>query len=102
MQHNSRPPPRDPLAETWPDDPDGRPLSDRQVEYLLGVIERLEKQVPSAEDVAYLKRKREEDEAISYLWGLIKKHAPWVATVSALIGSAVAYVLTHNFHITNK
>ncbi len=106
MPNSTRPPPRDPLAETWPEDAAGVPVTEKQAEYLLGVIDRLEKHIAehtlSEDDLAYLKRKRQEDEHFAYLWQMVKRHAPWVATVCAFLSWAVTYVLTHNFHVSNK
>lgn len=99
---NSKQPQRDPLGDTWPEELDGVPATERQIEYLMRHIERLERQMPSEEDMAYLRRKKQEDEHVTYLWALTKRHAPWVAAVAAMLSWAVTYILTHNFHVSSK
>jgi hypothetical protein len=101
-------PPHDPRAvrrildETVPDDHHGQPATEKQIEYLLRQIELLEKQIPSPEDIAYLQRKREEDEHAMYVVQMIKKHFPWLAIVGSAIASGVYYLLTHTITISNR
>lgn len=101
MQHQ-KPPPRDSLSETWPEDHDGAPLTERQAAYFLDELERLRKKMPSEEDLAYLQRKREEDEHARYVVRMIKQHFPWLAIVGSAIASGVYYLLTHTITISNK
>jgi hypothetical protein len=101
-------PPHDPRAvrrildETVPDDPSGKPITERQLDYLVDQLALLEKHIPSDEDLAYLKRKREEDEHATYVVQMIKKHFPWIAIVGSAIASGVYYLLTHTITISNK
>jgi hypothetical protein len=97
--------PRQFLDETLPDDIAGEqmhPISERQLAYFLDQMDLLKQQIPSAEDLAYLRRKREEDQHMTWIWAMTKKHFPWVAAVITVGGSAIVYVLTHHFHITPK
>lgn len=109
MPNSTRPPPRDPLAETWPDDPHGLGMTDKQIDYVARMIERIESQVPSAEDLAYLRRKREEDEHIGHVKRYLREHWPrlaFAASVAAAIVTGVvkglAWFATHRITITNQ
>jgi hypothetical protein len=55
-----------------------------------------------AADLAYAHRKRLEDEHAAWAWQQIKRHAPWVGTLAALIASVVGYLATHSFNISSK
>jgi hypothetical protein len=93
------------MDDTLPDDPPGdgpHPISERQLEYFLKQMDILKAQIPSAEDLAFLKTAREEKEHMTWIWAQTKKHFPWVAAVITVGGSAIVYVLTHHFHITPK
>jgi hypothetical protein len=95
------------LDETLPEDPPaqqsaGHPITERQLEYFLRQIDLLQEQIPSAEDLAFLKMAREEKEHMSWIWAQTKKHFPWVAAVVTIGGSFIVYVLTHHFHVTPK
>ena len=53
----------------------------------------------TAEDIAFLHRKRLEDDRAAWVWQIVRTHAPWVMVIASMIGSGVYWVLTHTISI---
>lgn len=100
---------RDPLSETWPEDPGGTPITERQAEYLLGEFDRLRAQIPTPEEREYLNRKTEEDQRLRAVKSYLREHWPRAALVltitAGLIGGllkGLAWLAAYNVTITHK
>jgi hypothetical protein len=55
-----------------------------------------------ADDLQYAHRKRMEEEHAIWAWQQIKKHAPWVSTLAALVATVVGYLVTHTINVSGK
>lgn len=98
-QHHSGTP-KKLLDETLPDGtPDGI-ATQREIDYLVNQLSILEKQIPTAEDLAYLRRKREEDDRVAWLVEKFKRWFPTAALVCSAIGGAVWWLLTNSITVT--
>ena len=69
------------------------PLSDDDLA-LLSALRGL-----TSEDIAYLHRKRLEDDRASWVWQTVRTHAPWVSVVLSLVSSGIYWFLTHTISI---
>lgn len=109
----SRPPPadrsHDPLAQTWPEDPHGTPLTERQAEYVLAEIDRFRAQLPTEEELRYLKERHEEERRWRAVKDFLREHWPRAAMVLGVVGVAVgafvkgiAWLAAYNVTITHK
>ena len=79
-----------------------RAAYDRQLKYLADTIARLESEMPSGEELAYLRNRKEADERAAWAWRVIKQYAPWVASAASAIGVAAWYVLTHTITVNTS
>lgn len=63
---------------------------------LVAQIASLEARIPSKEELAYLRNRKEADERAAWAWQMVRKYAPWVTTVTGVLGSG-AYWLVNTF-----
>lgn len=91
------------LAAVMAMDPEDRlRLVMAEKDALAAALASLEERVPTSEDLAYLRNRREQDERASWAWHVIRKHAPWIAGLTTALGSGLYWLLTHNVNITPK
>lgn len=69
---------------------------------LAAALTSLEERMPTSEDIAYLRNRREQDERASWAWKTLRAHAPWIVGLTTAIGSGLYWVLTHDVSITPK
>lgn len=79
-----------------------RPLTHAGAEYLLREIERLRDELPTADEMAYLRRRKLDDERAAWAWQQVRRHAPWVAGLASAISGVVVYLATHSVTISGK
>lgn len=110
MQHSpSRPPPRDPLGETWPDDPHGLGMTDRQIDYVSRMLEAIEQRLPTETELEYLRQRHEEERRWRAVKDFLRLHWPRTAMVLGVVGVAIgalikalAWLAAYNVTITHK
>lgn len=66
------------------------------------MLDALRKQMPTAEELQWLKERKLDDERAAWLWQQIRKHAPWVGVVAAMIGGGLAWLVNNSVHVTSK
>ena len=71
----------------------------RENDYLADVIAEMEKRVPSAEEMAYLRNRKEQDEHAAWVIKLLRANAGWIFVLLGVIGSAVYWFFTHTISI---
>lgn len=74
----------------------------KENEYLLMEIEDLRRRVPTDDELAFLRAKKEADDNAAWLWRMVKAYAPWVSVVASLIGSGIYWLATHTIVIGSK
>ncbi len=74
----------------------------RQIEELAKMLSALEERIPTEQELAWLRERRIEAERVEWLRAQIKRHAPWVLTVSGIVGGVVAWLVNHSVHVTSK
>lgn len=74
----------------------------KENEYLLMEIEDLRRRVPTDDELAFLRAKKEADDNAAWLWRMVKAYAPWVSVVASLIGSGLYWLATHTIVIGSK
>lgn len=84
------------MAKTQPD------LTDDQEACVAEIVAQMRAQLPTPEELQYLRDRKLADERAAWAWQQIRKHAPWVAVVASMVGTGVAYLLTHSIHISGK
>ncbi len=92
---SSRPPlpQRDPLGETWPEDPDGKPLTEVQAAYVLEQMERMMAQLPTEEERRYLRERHEEEKRWRAVKAFLREHWPRTAIVLSILGAICVTLL---------
>lgn len=71
-------------------------------DYLAAELTRLEAKLPTDEELAYLRNRKEADEHAMWLVKQIRAHAPWVMVVLGSLGSATYFLMTNAVSITPK
>lgn len=74
----------------------------RENDHLANALASLEERMPTAEDMAYLRNRREQDERSAWVWQVIRQHAPWLLGVGSALGTVVYWFLTHTVSIGNR
>jgi hypothetical protein len=74
----------------------------RENDGLANMIASLEARMPTEEDMAYLRNRREQDERSAWVWQVIRQHAPWVIGIGSAIGTVVYWFLTHTITIRSE
>lgn len=71
----------------------------RENDGLANMIASLEARMPTEEDMAYLRNRRELDERSAWVWQVIRQHAPWLLAIGSAFGTAIYWFLTHTVTI---
>jgi len=71
-------------------------------DYLAAQLAKLEAAMPTPEELAYLRRRKEQDERAAWALQVIRSNAPWLIGIGTAIGSAVYWFLTHTISIGPK
>ena len=75
---------------------------ERENDHLANALAALEARMPTDEEVAYLRNRREQDERSAWVWQTIRQHAPWVIGMGSAIATAIYWLLTHTISIGSK
>lgn len=68
-------------------------------DYLAGVIAELEKRLPTDEELAYLRNRKEQDDHAAWVVKTLRANAPWLIALLSMAGTAVYWMLTHTVTI---
>ena len=77
-------------------------MRDPTLEELQKEIEELQKLLPTAEEMAYLRERKAADDSAAWMWKTIKTHAPWVFPLASGIVGGLYWVLTHTISVAPK
>lgn len=65
-------------------------------------IASLEARLPSTEELAYLRNRKQADDNAAWLWRVTKANAPWIAVVASGLGTLLYWLVTHTITIGQK
>lgn len=71
-------------------------------DYLASVIAGLEKRLPTDEELAYLRNRKEQDDHAAWVVKVIKANAPWLMALLSMAGTLTYWLLTHSVSIKDK
>ena len=74
----------------------------RENDYLAERLSAMEQCMPSPEELAYLRNRKEADERSAWVIKLIRSNAPWLFVLVSAIGSGLYWVATHTISIDTK
>ena len=74
----------------------------RENDHLASALAALEARMPTDEEVAYLRNRREQDERSAWVWQVIRQHAPWVLGIGSALGTVLYWFLTHTITIKGQ
>lgn len=82
---------------------------DRQLKYLVSVIERLEQQVsdlesqiPTTQEREWLRQRTKDAENLEWLQAKVRRHAPWLIPVAGVVGAAFVWFSSNTINIVHK
>lgn len=55
----------------------------------------LRRRVPTDEEMAYLRNRKEADERAAWAWRMLRTYVPWVTSIGAALGTAAYWFVTH-------
>lgn len=67
----------------------------REKDALMAQIASLEDRLPSSEELAYLRNKKEGDERAAWAWRMLRTYVPWATAVCGALGSAAYWLVSH-------
>lgn len=74
----------------------------RENDHLANTLAAIEERMPSEEDMAYLRNRREQDERSAWVWQVIRQHAPWLLAIGSAAGTVIYWFLTHTVTIKSS
>lgn len=67
----------------------------RERDALMAQIAALEDRLPSPEELAYLRNKKEGDERAAWAWRMLRTYVPWATALCGAVGSAAYWLVSH-------
>lgn len=55
----------------------------------------MRRRLPSDEEMAYLRNRKEADERAAWAWKMIRTYVPWLASIGTALGTAAYWLVTH-------
>lgn len=67
----------------------------RENDALASMLGSLEKRIPSAEELAYLRERKLADDRASWAWSWLRQNMPAIFIVASTIGSGIYWAISH-------
>jgi hypothetical protein len=84
----------DGTTTTWIEDVELKRLLESN-EDMAAEILSLRRRVPTDEEMAYIRNRKEADERAAWAWQMLRTYVPWVTSIGAALGTAAYWLVTH-------
>jgi hypothetical protein len=84
----------DGTTTTWIEDVELRRLLDSNEDMAQEIL-ALRRRIPTDEEMAYLRNRKEADERAAWAWRMLRTYVPWVASIGTALGTAAYWLVTH-------
>ena len=81
---------------------DALTLAQRENDALAAAIASIEARMPTDEEMAYLRNRKNLDDHAAWLLKFIRTNAPWATVLCTAVGTFVYWALTHTISIGSK
>jgi hypothetical protein len=81
---------------------DGEAWREKQIEYLASELSRIEKLLPTQEELEYLKGRTKDAQNFQWLRDKIRTFAPWMIPIAGAIGAAFVWFASNTINIVGK
>ena len=82
------------VTTTWIEDVELARLLESNEDMAAEII-NLRRRLPTDEEMAYLRNRKEADERAAWAWKMLRTYVPWLTSIGAAVGTAAYWLVTH-------